>query len=67
LVALACTLDTVLEEVGSKLRALLLVAIGIGSISIRVSLRCSLKFLAGGGGLGRHGRGVHIVVARLLS
>lgn len=68
LVALACSLDTVLKKVGSELRALLLVAIGIGTISVRVSLRCSLELVHWGGSLSGHGRSVHIVVVtRLLS
>jgi hypothetical protein len=68
LVALAGTLDTILKKVGGELRTLLLVAIGICTISIRVSLGCTLEFFCGGRGLCRHRRGVHVaVVARLLS
>jgi hypothetical protein len=67
LVALAGTLDTILKKVGGELGTLLLVAIGICTISIRVSLGCTLEFFCGGRGLCRHRRGVHVaVVARLL-
>jgi hypothetical protein len=60
LVTLARTLDTVLEEVGSKLGALLLVAVGIGAISVGISLGRSLELLDRSSRLVRHGRSVHV-------
>lgn len=60
MVTLARTLDTVLEEVGSELGALLLVAVGIGAISVGVSLRRSLELLNRSSRLAGHGRSVHV-------
>lgn len=64
MVALSCSFDAVLEEVGSQLGALLLVAVGVGAVSVGVAIRSLLELNDGcrGLGWGQHWD-VHVVAA----
>ena len=66
-IALTGSLDAILEKVSSQLRALLLIAVGVGSILVGVSLGRGLEFGRGSASL-HWKRHIRIVsISRLLT